>query len=136
VCVYVCVCGKVRNRRATSDCAWGRLWRAAVLFIFGVTRASLGNCGMNFATLAVGYGCPACDTDAFSSLLAPVYMCVCVCVCWWVQGPYGTGQSTPSYGQCPIDRKWHNENYFMKQLGHAKLHAFEAVHGWAMWSFK
>lgn len=30
-----------------------------------------------------------------------------------VLGPFGTGSSTPSYGDCPIDAFWHSEDDFM-----------------------
>eukprot|EP00752_Nemacystus_decipiens_P018730 g16793.t1 len=51
-------------------------------------------------------------------------------------GPFGTGSSTPSFGQCPIDAAWHSENEFMTSLAYAKLHAFEGGHGWFFWNFK
>ena len=37
------------------------------------------------------------------------------CFCWicFGAGPFGTGSSTPSYGNCPIDGYWHNEDEFM-----------------------
>jgi hypothetical protein len=37
---------------------------------------------------------------------------------------------------CPVDKKWHNENMFMRDLAHAKLHAFDATHGFFMWNWK
>jgi len=52
------------------------------------------------------------------------------------QGPFGTGSSTPSYGQCPVDKEWHNNDIFMKDLARAKLYAFDSLHGWAFWNFK
>eukprot|EP00903_Cladosiphon_okamuranus_P005957 g5882.t2 len=52
------------------------------------------------------------------------------------QGPFGTGSSTPSFGRCPIDSTWHNEDEFMTSLAHAKLNAFERGHGWFFWNFK
>jgi glucan 1,3-beta-glucosidase len=52
------------------------------------------------------------------------------------QGPFGTGSSTPSYGQCPIDKKWHNDKLFMRDIASSKLFAYESVHGWAFWNFK
>jgi len=30
-----------------------------------------------------------------------------------LKGPFGTGWSTPSFGQCPIDADWHSEDEFM-----------------------
>eukprot|EP00904_Undaria_pinnatifida_P005193 jgi/Undpi1/1803/HiC_scaffold_12.g05190.m1 len=51
-------------------------------------------------------------------------------------GPFGTGSSTPSFGMCPIDSRWHAEDEFMTGLAYAKLHAFEAGHGWFFWNFK
>jgi aryl-phospho-beta-D-glucosidase BglC (GH1 family) len=61
----------------------------------------------------------------------PVQLNACI-----AQGPFGTGSSTPSYGMCPVDKKWHNENMFMRDLAHAKLHAFDATHGFFMWNWK
>ncbi len=52
------------------------------------------------------------------------------------QGPYGTGQFTPSFGQCPVDASWVDEDTFMRKLAHAKLHAMDVGHGFFFWNFK
>ncbi len=52
------------------------------------------------------------------------------------QGPYGTGQSTPSFGQCPIGSGWIDEDVFMRKLGHAKLYSMDVGHGFFFWNFK
>ncbi|CAN0360664.1 unnamed protein product [Ascophyllum nodosum] len=51
-------------------------------------------------------------------------------------GPFGTGSSTPSYGNCPIDGYWHNEDEFMTNLAYSMLHTFDAGHGWFFWNFR
>ena len=44
--------------------------------------------------------------------------------------------STPTFGMCPIGRRWRTETLFMKALGRAKMHAFDSGHGFYFWNFK
>ncbi|RLN31506.1 hypothetical protein BBI17_006469 [Phytophthora kernoviae] len=60
-----------------------------------------------------------------------------------IQGPYGTGQSGPSFGKCPItsntsvgQRDDAEELEFTRNLNMKKLNAFAVGHGWYFWNFK
>jgi len=60
-----------------------------------------------------------------------------------IQGPYGTGQSGPSFGMCPItsntsvgQRDDYDERAFTRNLNMKKLNAFAVGHGWYFWNFK
>ncbi|KAE8972874.1 hypothetical protein PR003_g26677 [Phytophthora rubi] len=58
-------------------------------------------------------------------------------------GPYGTGQSGPSFGLCPITSNTsfgqqddYDELEFTRNLNMKKLNAFAVGHGWYFWNFK
>ncbi|TDH70339.1 hypothetical protein CCR75_002902 [Bremia lactucae] len=60
-----------------------------------------------------------------------------------IQGPYGTGQSGPSFGDCPItsntsfnQQTADDELVFTRNLNLKKLNAFAVGHGWYFWNFK
>ena len=56
-----------------------------------------------------------------------------------IQGPYGTGTSGPSFGQCPISSKTmfdYSDDDMFRQLARKKLNAFSIGHGWYFWNFK
>ncbi|TDH70334.1 hypothetical protein CCR75_002904 [Bremia lactucae] len=60
-----------------------------------------------------------------------------------IQGPYGTGQSGPSFGDCPItsntsfgQQNDDDERAFARNLNLKKLNAFAVGHGWYFWNFK
>ncbi|KAE9326343.1 hypothetical protein PF008_g16667 [Phytophthora fragariae] len=60
-----------------------------------------------------------------------------------IQGPYGTGQSGPSFGLCPITSNTsfgqqddYDELEFTRNLNMKKLNAFAVGHGWYFWNFK
>ncbi|EEY56663.1 glucan 1,3-beta-glucosidase, putative [Phytophthora infestans T30-4] len=60
-----------------------------------------------------------------------------------IQGPYGTGQSGPSFGKCPITSNTSfgqqddtDEREFTRNLNMKKLNAFAVGHGWYFWNFK
>uniref|UniRef100_A0AAV1UPP4 X8 domain-containing protein n=1 Tax=Peronospora matthiolae TaxID=2874970 RepID=A0AAV1UPP4_9STRA len=60
-----------------------------------------------------------------------------------IQGPYGTGQSGPSFGLCPVtsnisfgQENDEDEREFARNLNLKKLNAFAAGHGWYFWNFK
>ncbi|KAK1934508.1 Glucan 1 [Phytophthora citrophthora] len=60
-----------------------------------------------------------------------------------IQGPYGTGQSGPSFGKCPItsnttfdQQNEQDELEFARNLNLKKLNAFAVGHGWYFWNFK
>ncbi|KAI9917583.1 hypothetical protein PsorP6_012496 [Peronosclerospora sorghi] len=60
-----------------------------------------------------------------------------------IQGPYGTGQSGPSFGLCPITSNTSfgqqtnaDELTFTRNLNLKKLNAFAVGHGWFFWNFK
>mmetsp|Transcript_2326 Transcript_2326/g.3574 ORF Transcript_2326/g.3574 Transcript_2326/m.3574 type:complete len:558 (+) Transcript_2326:84-1757(+) len=53
------------------------------------------------------------------------------------QGPFGTGDSTPDHGMCPIDQYYSNEDEIMHNLAMAKLNLFDlASHGQFFWNFR
>ncbi|RLN92949.1 hypothetical protein BBJ28_00003344 [Nothophytophthora sp. Chile5] len=60
-----------------------------------------------------------------------------------IQGPYGTGQSGPSFGKCPVTSNTSfgqqdddDEIAFARHLNLKKLNAFTLGHGWFFWNFK
>uniref|UniRef100_H3G4Z0 X8 domain-containing protein n=2 Tax=Phytophthora ramorum TaxID=164328 RepID=H3G4Z0_PHYRM len=60
-----------------------------------------------------------------------------------IQGPYGTGQSGPTFGKCPItsntsfgQQDAQDEHEFARNLNLKKLNAFALGHGWYFWNFK
>jgi len=77
-----------------------------------------------------------------------------------IQGPYGTGMSTPNFGLCPVDRDWQKEtkedsgkdwmkappkaphgkdatDEVMTNLAKKKISAFSGFgHGWYFWNFR
>ncbi|KAG7395527.1 hypothetical protein PHYBOEH_003667 [Phytophthora boehmeriae] len=60
-----------------------------------------------------------------------------------IQGPYGTGQSGPTFGKCPItsnttfgQQNEEEEREFTRNLNMKKLNAFAVGHGWYFWNFK
>ncbi|UIZ22001.1 hypothetical protein KXD40_008853 [Peronospora effusa] len=57
-----------------------------------------------------------------------------------MQGPYGTGQSGPAFGKCPVtsDTAFGQEDdvEFARNLNLKKLNAFALGHGWYFWNFK
>jgi glucan 1,3-beta-glucosidase len=53
------------------------------------------------------------------------------------QGPFGTGDSTPKHGLCPIDKAFPNNDDVMRRLGYAKIRAFDLpTHGQFFWNFR
>uniref|UniRef100_A0A7S3QGF9 Glycoside hydrolase family 5 domain-containing protein n=1 Tax=Chaetoceros debilis TaxID=122233 RepID=A0A7S3QGF9_9STRA len=74
------------------------------------------------------------------------------------QGPFGTGVSTPVFGECPVDRDWHKigadhdhdkilspdaphghdaSDEVMRNLAKKKINAFSGFgHGWYFWNFR
>lgn len=53
------------------------------------------------------------------------------------QGPYGTGESTPEFGMCPIDKAFPNDSNVMRDLALAKMNAFDrSTHGQFFWNFR
>lgn len=60
-----------------------------------------------------------------------------------IQGPYGTGQSGPAFGNCPItsnvsfgQQSDADDAAFTRNLNMKKLNAFAVGHGWYFWNFK
>ncbi|EEY68208.1 glucan 1,3-beta-glucosidase, putative [Phytophthora infestans T30-4] len=60
-----------------------------------------------------------------------------------IQGPYGTGQSGPSFEKCPItsnttfgQQNEEEEVAFARALNLKKLNAYAVGHGWYFWNFK
>ncbi|KAE9022728.1 hypothetical protein PR001_g13077 [Phytophthora rubi] len=57
-----------------------------------------------------------------------------------IQGPYGTGQSGPAFGKCPVtsDTAFGQDDdvEFARNLNLKKLNAFALGHGWYFWNFK
>lgn len=57
-----------------------------------------------------------------------------------IQGPYGTGTSGPSFGQCPVSNSKRFEDLgdeaFFRQLAKKKLNAFTVGHGFYFWNFR
>ncbi|CAH0481659.1 unnamed protein product [Peronospora belbahrii] len=60
-----------------------------------------------------------------------------------IQGPYGTGQSGPAFGKCPVtsntsfgQQSEEDELEFTRNLNMKKLNAFALGHGWYFWNFK
>ncbi|CAH0521566.1 unnamed protein product [Peronospora belbahrii] len=57
-----------------------------------------------------------------------------------IQGPYGTGQSGPAFGKCPVtsDTAFGQKDdiEFSRNLNLKKLNAFTLGHGWYFWNFK
>ena len=51
-------------------------------------------------------------------------------------GPFGTGASAPSFGNCAVSKPWENEDEIMQKLGQRKLSAFDEAAGWFFWNFK
>lgn len=51
-------------------------------------------------------------------------------------GPFGTGTSAPSGGNCPVTKPWDNEDEMMQKLAQRKLSAFNEAAGWFFWNFK
>ena len=51
-------------------------------------------------------------------------------------GPYGTGNSAPSHGRCPVSKPWDNEDEFEPELAKHKMSAFAEGVGWFYWNFK
>lgn len=53
------------------------------------------------------------------------------------QGPFGTGDSTPEYGMCPIDKSFPNNDDALRKLGFAKIGVFDLpTHGQFFWNFR
>ena len=50
--------------------------------------------------------------------------------------PFGTGVSSPSFGNCAVGKGWDNEDEIMQKLGQRKLSAFDEAAGWFFWNFK
>jgi glucan 1,3-beta-glucosidase len=57
-----------------------------------------------------------------------------------IQGPYGTGQSGPAFGKCPVTSstafEQDDDMEFARNLNLKKLNAFALGHGWYFWNFK
>ncbi|POM77566.1 Glucan 1,3-beta-glucosidase, partial [Phytophthora palmivora] len=57
-----------------------------------------------------------------------------------IQGPYGTGQSGPAFGKCPVTSNTafgqDDDVKFARNLNLKKLNAFALGHGWYFWNFK
>lgn len=55
-----------------------------------------------------------------------------------IQGPYGTGQSGPMFGKCPISNSnmYGDDDAMFRKLGAKKLNAFTVGHGFYFWNFK
>ena len=51
-------------------------------------------------------------------------------------GPWGTGNSAPSFGKCPTSKPWENEEDIMPRLAQHHLSAFDEAAGWFYFNFK